>query len=284
VEHHPTYFGVMEPYAIALLRTGRSGSQTAQEVERRLGPLTKTQRFMLGTALFEAHAAVEAEEQFRQVIAAQPHSGPARAALVESLLFQRRYADAASEAACVEQDTPVAVRVLRSELFARLLDGDESGAAAALERSALVGLPWADEALFKSWIAQLRDDASAPAPAASAPLLELMLEALLRVQDFSNFESLVALYNASEVPERQRHEQLAQMYMRRGFVKSAAREWFAVCERQPDPRALAGLAHVAIANAQPETAQTFARQGLALDPTDAELRKLVMQTATRTAP
>jgi glycosyltransferase involved in cell wall biosynthesis len=284
VANHPTYFGVMEPYAITLLRTGRSGSETVDEVERRLGPLTKTQRFMLGAALFEAHAAAEAEQQFRLVLTAQPHSGPARAALVEALLFQRRYADAAAEAASVDQDNPVGMRVLRSELFARLLDGDSAGALIALERAPGLGLPQPDELLFRSWLASTLGDTPAPLPEASAPLLELMLEASLRVQDFANFEVLVALYSASSVPERQRREQLAQMYLRRGFVKSAAREWLAVCDQAPDTRALAGLARVAIANGQAETAQTFAEQGLALDPNDSELRSLVEKLATRGAP
>jgi glycosyltransferase involved in cell wall biosynthesis/Flp pilus assembly protein TadD len=283
VEHHPDYFAVMEPYAMALLRNGRSGQETVDEVERRLGPLTKTQQFMLGTALFEFGAAAEAEGQFRLVVGAQPHSGPARAALVESLMYQRRYADAASEAAALDPDTPVAMIVLRSELFARLLNGDATGAAGALERAERVGLPQPAQLLYRSWLAQLTGGASTALPAASLPLVGLMLEALLRVHDFDNFGSLLRLYATIEVPERERREHLAQIYMRRGFVKSAAREWMAVCEQQPDARALEGLARVAIANGQLDTARTFVDQGLALDPTNAGLSSLAQTAEAQTA-
>ena len=93
-----------------------------------------------------------------------------------------------------------------------------------------------------------------------------MLESLLRVQDFENFEKLVPLLNMTPLAERERRELLAQMYLRRGFLRSAGREWMAVCEQQPDVRALVGLAHVALANGQTETANTFAENALALDP------------------
>jgi tetratricopeptide (TPR) repeat protein len=278
VEHHPDYFAVMEPYAMALLRNGRSGQETVDEVEHSLGPLTKTQNFMLGTALFEFGAPADAEGQFRRVLAAQPHSGPARAALVESLLFQRRYSDAATEAAALDADSPLGAVVLRSELFARLLDGDIGGAATALARADAVGIPAHDQGLYRSWLTQLKSGSAPAPPEGSVPLLELMLESLLRVHDFGNFEVLLGLYQSTQVPERERRERLARMYLRRGFVKSAAREWMAVCEQLPDPRALEGLARVAIANQQPETAQAFVAQGLAMDPSDTALRMLADKT------
>ena len=280
-DHHPDFFGVMEPYAIALLRSGHSGAETVTEVESRLGKLSRTQHFMLGTALFEAGAAAQAEAQFRAVIAAQPHSGPARAALVEALLYQRQYEQAATEAAILPEDNPLAVAVTRSELFALLLARDLDGAALALTKAARVGLPLADQRVYRGWLALLRGQPLVPLPAAAAPLMELMLESLLRVQDFKSFELVLELHRQLELPERERREQLAQIYLRRGFIKSAAREWLAVCRERADPRALTGLVRVALANGQNETAQTFATRGLALDPTNESLRELLASIQSR---
>jgi tetratricopeptide (TPR) repeat protein len=279
-DHHPDFFAVLEPYALALLHTGKSGAETVAAVRERFGTLSRTQSFMLGTALYERGFAAEAEEQFRDVLKAQPHSGPARAALVESLLYQRRYAEAAEEATKVPVDDPIAATVVRSELFARLLARDLEATPASLERARLTNLAQHDISLYSAWLAHLRGDRSVgQIPLAAVPLLELMLESLLRVQDFENFELLTELYSQAPLPERERRERLAQMYLRRGFIKSAAREWLAVCNDKPDVHALAGLAHVAMASGQPTNAHVFATQALALDPTNEMLRLLVKTTS-----
>ena len=102
-----------------------------------------------------------------------------------------------------------------------------------------------------------------------------MLEALLRVREFTVFELLVVgLLRPSELPEREQRELLAGMYLRQGFLKSAAEEWMAVRERGADPRALVGLAQVAFAHGQPEDAAVFAREALRLDPANALARTL----------
>ena len=102
-----------------------------------------------------------------------------------------------------------------------------------------------------------------------------MLEALLRVQDFTTFEALHPLIVDSELPERERRELLASIYLRRGFLKSAAREWMVVCEQAPDLRALIGLARVSQAHGLPEAAATFAEQALTLDASSAPARALL---------
>jgi len=283
-EHHPDVFLALEPYALALLRTGKTGSETVSVVEGRLGSLTKTQEFILGTVLYEAGFAAEAEVRFRAVLAAQPHSGHARGALVEALLYQKRYAEAVSEAARLTEDDPVAAKVIRSELFARLLARDLDGVPEAMERATRIGLPQAEHELFEIWAHRLGGETSErPVPIAATPLLERMLDSLLRVQDFENFELLVGLYVNAGLPERERRERLAQMYLRHGFIKSAAREWLAVAQKQPDTRALTGLTRVAIANGQIETAHSFANQGLALDPGNRELRALANATSASSA-
>jgi tetratricopeptide (TPR) repeat protein len=270
IEHHPNYFGVLHPYATALLKAGHPADEIVDEVERRAGRVTPTMRFMLGTALFEQGAASAAESQFEQVLEAQPHSGPARAALVEALLYQRRYSEAAAAAAMLDESDNRAATVVRSELFGLLLSGDVAGAGQALERAARVGLPSAEQSMFSSWIAQAEGSGQATQiPTGAVPLLELMLEALLRVQDFESFETVHGLFMSAQLPTRERRERLAQMYMRRGFLKSAGREWMAVCEEQPDTRALVGLAQVALASGQPESARGFADAALNIDPGNA---------------
>jgi hypothetical protein len=73
------------------------------------------------------------------------------------------------------------------------------------------------------------------------------------------------------------------MYLRHGFLQSAAREWMAVCEHEPDARALLGLARVAAAHGMPEDAATFAAQSLVLDPDNDAARALLADSAAPVA-
>ncbi len=266
-EQHVRYFGWIMPYATALLRAGRSSEEVTATIEGCVASVTPTVRFMLGTALFESGAAQSAERQYRHVLASQPHSGPARIALSEVLLYQRRYDEAAHEAALLDPGAPAAPLAARSELFGRILAGDLDGARGALQRAESAGMPPAEIAVFRSWLA-CRLGAAEPAhvPVQAAPLLASMLESLLRVQDFQSFETLLPVLAGSAVPPREQRELLAQIYRRRGFLRSAAREWMAVVGERPDARALLGLAQVSLANGQPGPAETFASQALTLDP------------------
>jgi glycosyltransferase involved in cell wall biosynthesis len=275
IEHHPEHVGTIYPYATALLLSGTEPETVVAQVEKAGPKLTIAGRFMLGTALFERGHAGVAEPQFRKVIEKQPHGWAARAALVEALMYQRRYAEAAAEAENCPDDAEGAVVVVRSELFGLLLARDEAGAEAALVRAERVGLPAPERGLYASWLAMQRGTAAAPAPAGALNLLTLMLESLLRVHDFENFEALLPLLHKMPIAERERRELLAQTYLRRGFLRSAGREWMTVCEQQPDARALVGLAHVALANGQPDAAATFAQQAIGLEPGNEGAAKLL---------
>ena len=217
-----------------------------------------------------------AEPQFRKVIEKQPHGGAARAALVESLLYQRRYADAAAEAEHVRTDGAAAAGGRCAVSCSHACSSAICRVPRRLWRApSSRAFPAPSATCSQSWLAAQRG-ALTPAPsAAGLALLALMLESLLRVQDFENFESLLPLLHRMPVPERERRELLAQMYLRRGFLRSAGREWMAVCEQQPDARALVGLAHVALANDQAEAAVTFASQALSLEPGNETARKLL---------
>ena len=93
-----------------------------------------------------------------------------------------------------------------------------------------------------------------------------MLEALLRVQDFDAFELLLGLLGRAPLEERERRDLLAEMYLRRGFAASAAKEWMTICREEPDAGALMGLARVAVVRGMSREAGIFADAALMHDP------------------
>ena len=283
LENHAEYLGAIHPYATVLLQLGGEPQTVTAQVEQEAGTVSSAARFMLGTALFENGHGDTAESQFRLVLERQPNSGAARAALVESLLYQRRYDEAAAEAEPVSDDEGAAVIVRRSEAFARLLALDLDGAEATLERAEAAGMPQPEIQLFRAYLAARRGQTPGTVPQGALGLLARMLESLLRVQDFENFEGLLPVLDAMGLPDRERRELLAQMYLRRGFLRSAGREWMAVCEQRPDARALVGLSQVAFGNGQGDTARTFAEQALALEPGNELAGRVVAATGQAAA-
>jgi tetratricopeptide (TPR) repeat protein len=265
---YPQFVGSVLPYASALLASGAPPETVVAEVQACMPDLTAGARFMLGTALYESGATAAGEEQFRLVLARQPHSARARVALGEALLAQRRYADAAAVAGEVPVEDPLAVMACRTELFARIAGADEKRTPTSLERARVAGMPQAEWDLLEGWhrAASTGDTSFAPSPGA-LPLLVTILEALLRVQDFDSFESLHPLLLRVPLPARERRQLLAEMYLRRGFLASAAEEWMAVCnEQEPDAQALVGLARVATAQGMNREASDFAAAALACEP------------------
>lgn len=121
--------------------------------------------------------------------------------------------------------------------------------------------------MFAAWAAAAEGrGCPTPVAVAGAPLLGVILESLLSSHDFTAFERLLVVLERSALPRREQQELLAAMYLRHGFLQSAAREWMAVCEHKPDARALVGLAQVATAHGLPDDAATFADQARVLDP------------------
>ena len=228
---------------------------------------------MLGTALYEAGAAEAAETQYRLVLDRQPHSGQARIALAEVLLYQRRYAEAAAEAARL----PAASRWPRAARGPSCSAGSPPATSTARrgarERARRRHSP--DElALFAGWAALAAGGHPTRAlPVPAIALLGTILEALLRVHEF-NLRAARRRSVGVRAAEREQRELLAGMYLRRGFVASAAEEWLAVCKPAPDVRALIGLARVAERQGMPEDAVVFASEALALEPGNAIARTL----------
>ena len=203
LREHPGFYGTVLPYATVLLRSGTDADAVVAEMEERIAVLTPTVRFMLGTALYECGASEQAERQFRLVLERQPHSAQSRVAIGETLLSLRRYAEAAEQAAQVPDDNPLAINACRTELFGRIVGADVDGARTALARAQRAGLPPAERELFTGWLGQLTGETvERKLPAAGIGLLEVILEALLRVQEFKAFEVLVPLLERSELPQR----------------------------------------------------------------------------------
>src|SRR4051794_30953889 len=276
LDEHPGFLGAVHPYAATMLANGREAPDVVATIEERVEKLTPSVRFMLGIALFESGAADVAAEQFRRVLEQQPDSVPVRVALGEALLSQSRYADAVAEAALVEPGAPAAGAARRTEVFGLLVSGEIEAAAGALERARgemLAGEP----ELFGAWLGAVRGEGLPETlPAAAAQMLATTLEALLRLREVDAFGILVPLIERVGLPPRDRRELLASMYMRRGYLESAADEWISVIrELGPDAPALTGLALVAKAREMPEDALVFAREARALDPDYAAASQLV---------
>jgi tetratricopeptide (TPR) repeat protein len=275
LEEHPGFYGPVLPLATAMLRMGSEPGDVAAAIESRVAAATPTVRFMLGTALYEAGAADEAEIQFRGVLEQQPASAHARVALAETVLSQGRLSDAAAVAEDVPAGDPCAPAALRTRLFALLVEGHGDTARTALGAAGY--LPEADRALFSAWLGAVAGDPlPAVLPREAASLLAATLEALLRIRAVDAFAALVPLVDRVGLPARERRELLASMYLRRGFLDSAADEWIAAChEHGPDAKALTGLALIAVAREMRDDALEFAREATVLDPGHAAASLLV---------
>jgi tetratricopeptide (TPR) repeat protein len=278
VSEHPQFTGSVLPYASALLAGGTPPQRVVRELERRMPELPPNARFMLGTALYEAGATGAGEEQFRAVLERQPSSSRARVALGEALLAQRRYAEAEATAAAVPPEDPLATMACRTELFASIAGAGER-TAVALERARAAGVPAAELDLFEAWHQLTQTGETAIALTQEVvPLLAVSLEALLRVQDFEAFEVLHGLLSRAPLPQRERRQLLAEMYLRRGFLASAAEEWMAVCRaEESDVRALVGLARVAAAQGMEREAGEFAAAALSCDPDNRAAAQLLAE-------
>jgi glycosyltransferase involved in cell wall biosynthesis len=266
MDEHPGYVGAVGPYGIAALEDGVEPAALIADVERRTGELAPSARFLLGTALYEAGHAEAAETQFARVSEAQPNNPGARVALAESLLSQRRWADAAAVAAGVPEGAPFAGAARRAELFAHIVAGNADAAERTVAR-ARGDLPPAELAGYDCWRRRGAGDAAPVAPADALPPLVLALEALLRVEELDAVDALLETIDRTAAPVRTRRELVAGAYLRRGLLQAAADEWIAAADDGgPDADVFIGLAQVAWAQGLHDDAILFASEAEALDP------------------
>ena len=259
LEDHPGYLGSVLPLAQAMLRRGAEPEETLAKIEHGVEEMTPSVRFMAATALYEAGFPAAAEPLYRAVAEAQPGNGSAQLALAEALLSLRRFEAAAAAAAAVDDEAGCAAAASRTELFSLVLAGRPVAPACARARRR--GLAAAQVRIFESWAQGPGGSAYAGLDSDCVKPLGTMLEALLRIEEFEAFEALLPALEAAGVPARARRQLLAEIYLRRGFLESAADEWIAACEHHgADPEALAGLARVAQAQGLPDDAQLFAEK------------------------
>jgi tetratricopeptide (TPR) repeat protein len=259
---HPDFVGPSLALAKLLLARGARPDELAEAIPSE----PPTAALLAATACIEAGDTASAERLFRAVLARQPDSLPAAVGLVEALLSERRFAEAAAEAAA-RPDSPARTILAGHRLFAHAAANDAAGLADALAAANDAGVDAADLALYRAWADALAGAATDDAiPAEALPTAATALEALLRVQEFEAFETLHRVYGRIAADPRERRERLAGAYLRRGFLDSAAEEWMAVAAEAPDAAALLGLAQVALAQGWDEDAAALGRQALELDP------------------
>ncbi len=280
IEHHPGFTGVIRPYAALLLTVGVQPEEVVAEIERRVAPLTPTVRFMLGSALQGGGALKAAEGQYRLAIASQPGSAEARVALAETLLWLGDNAGAAEHAAVVGDDPSWGGAARRIELSG-LICGRDLPAARTVLAGPARGLSTMERDVFETWMALA---CGAPAPqaltVAAAGTLGAILETFLRNRSFDEFELLLPALERSELPTRERRQLLGEIYLRHGFLVSAAKEWMAVCAQEPDADALVGLARVAMIQDQPQDVRVFATAALELAPGNADATEILARVAS----
>jgi tetratricopeptide (TPR) repeat protein len=260
---HPEFLAPILPLASVLLERGAEPDAVVAELDSD----KPSARLLLATGLFESGKVSEAESLFRAVLDRQPANGVARIGLVEALLSQKEWAAAYATAADEPESSPV-VRIACTEmLFAAAVSGDPAGLAAALERAETVGVATVQVELYRAWATVLAGGEPPRILSEGAGETALTaLEALLRVQEFESFEALHGLFQRSAIPARERRERLARLYLRRGFLASAADEWLAVVKDGADADALVGLAQISFALEEPQEAIGLAREALQLEP------------------
>src|SRR5581483_2852458 len=180
LEDHPDYVAPVLQLATLTLKRGGGVDATCA----RLAETRPSAALLLATALYEGGEIAEAETRFRALLAERPSLGVARIGLVEALLAQRRYPEAAAEAALEPADSPLAPAAASARLFALAAAGDVAGLAEALAVPAASAV----HDLYRAWHAELAGSPEATLPAHSAPAAFTALEALIRVREFGAFE------------------------------------------------------------------------------------------------
>jgi tetratricopeptide (TPR) repeat protein len=261
LREHPEYVAPVLPLVEALIARGVDSA----EIDR-IVPSKVPARLLAGSAYMEAGRAHDAERWFRGALDTQASNSAARLGLSDALLAQRRYAEAAEVAAGEPASSPVAARACEAMVFAYAVLRRPDEMAAAIE-CALPSLVDADAELYRAWVAAVRGEQEpARLGATCGPTAMRILEALLRVTETDAFATLLPVFERIALPERQRRELLATMYLRRGFLESAADEWIAVVTTRPDASAMLGLAQVAIARGFDQDAIAFAAEAVKIDP------------------
>lgn len=257
LRRHPDQVRAAETLAELLRERGVPGARVLDRIAAVVPDPTPTGRHLVAAALHRSGAIDEAERELRAVLRLRPGYDAARLELVRLLLLADRLPEAADEALRVPVGGRLEPDALRNAAFARL--ADRRPVDDVLARTA-TALPVVEHALFSAWAG-----GDPPLAPAACDLALTMLSALARMERFEAFEALADVFERLGLPWRQRRELLAQLYLRRGFLQSAAEEWMRAIDRTgPDADALRGLAVVAAEMGMDEDAATFLADAEAL--------------------
>ncbi len=270
LREYPDYLAPVLPLVSSLVARGVDDGEIAALLPKeRPGAM-----LLAGIAYLEAGRSQEAEAWFRRVLERQPTNPVAHVGLLEALLSRRRYAEVVALARTRAPEEPLGREAASAELFASALLGREE-LAQALERARQAGVPEDDRAFYAAFGKARRGGPPPPSlPAACAATAETVLEALLRVQEISAFEACLGVYERVAVDSRKRRQALAGMYLRRGFLDSAAEEWLALARERPDATSLIALAQLAYARGLLQEALDLAEGALDLEPEHEQAKRL----------
>ncbi len=268
LELRPAFTATVLPLAKLLLENGSTPAELSREL-----PLERPSAALLtATAYLESGHAQAAEELFRQVLARRPGTPAARMGVLQALLGQRRYAEAAAEAASETAEAETASLAASTGMFACAALGAPALLATAIERAERLAVADGELEFYRGWEAALGGAPLGSLPASALEPALGALEALLRVREFDAFGRLVSVYECIDAPLEERRERLAQLYLRSGYADSAEDEWR---RGALDADSLVGLAQVALVREQPGEAAALAGKALDLDPASKTARKLV---------
>jgi GT2 family glycosyltransferase/Flp pilus assembly protein TadD/glycosyltransferase involved in cell wall biosynthesis len=207
---------------IAEARGDRAGAEARYREALDAYPAFTAPVVPLAALLVENGHPSDAEGILRRTLEHSPGNDAARVALLQSLIAQRRYAEAANAAAQEPENSPVAELAMCCELLASAAGGDAPGLAHALGKAASAGVAASELELYRAWSAAL---AGLPVPRLAAMSFEPALGALdelLRAGDTDAVRALLAVVEQIDVPPTMRRERLARLYLRRGHSTEAA--------------------------------------------------------------
>jgi tetratricopeptide (TPR) repeat protein len=262
----PDYIAGLGRLAESLLATGKPADAVATELAPLARRHLRTGGPMVATALFE-HGAVDlAQSLYAETLAAYPDALDARLGLAECALS---HGDTAAAAAHCEPlpAAPAGASLARCAAFCALVDGDAARASDVIGRAAEAGIGDPELEAYGAWLLALRGE---EAPRLGATAAHAALDALgtaVKLERLDAVDALYALVRGSALPEPETREELGQRFFAAGFTDIAADEWIGALDADGErPRALFGLAQVALTGELLEDARNLAAEAARLEP------------------
>lgn len=281
LESHPEYLNA--GFALSSFLLSRPDAQPAAVLAEVRGavPPSPTWTLLLATALYERNWVVEAEELFREALSVRSTAAVARVGLVEALVSQQRYTDAALLAdapGAAGTDADTALR--RLGVLAASLSGDREMARriATQAKGEQETLCLIIEALVGQPIE------SPPAPEAiDLDVLLLILEGLATLGEVDAFGRVEQLLALTDLDPQERMITVAETLARRNYWRAAAEQAMRYMDAAgPTARGLAVVGKAAVAEEFYEDAIPVLEACLELDPSQLAIARLLTLVRDKT--